>query len=83
MKILRLLLNLALLTAGAALGVVWGVHHPQEAADIARREQIAASKAKIEVLEKVGTAVPNSQQMIDDEKKKLADAQAQVQAQGN
>ncbi len=77
MKMIRFIINLAFFAAGAGLGIFWGVHHPTEAANLARHEQIAASKGKIEFLEKFGSSIPNSQQMLDDEKKKLADAQSQ------
>jgi hypothetical protein len=77
MKMIRFIIHCLVFVVGIGLGIVWGVHHPSEAADIARREQIASSKAKIELLTKLGTAVPNGQQMIDDEQKKLADAEQQ------
>jgi hypothetical protein len=68
---MRLLANIVCFGAGAGVGIVWGVHHPTQAADIAQREQVAASKAKIEFLQKFGADIPNSQQMITDEQKKL------------
>jgi hypothetical protein len=68
---MRLLMNVVCFSAGAGVGIFWGVHHPVQAADIAQREQIAAGKAKIEFLEKFGSSIPNSQQMISDEQKKL------------
>jgi hypothetical protein len=73
MKMIRLVTHLAVFTIGAGVGIYWGVNHPDQAADIAQREQIAATKAKIEILEKFGSSIPNGQQMLDDEKKKLGD----------
>jgi hypothetical protein len=72
----RLIVNIVFFVVGAGLGVLWGVNHPSQAQNIATREQITASKAKIEILEKIGDKIPNGQQMLDDEKKKLADEQA-------
>ncbi|MGA2229571.1 MAG: hypothetical protein ABSH22_01480 [Tepidisphaeraceae bacterium] len=69
--LLRLIGHILVLVIGIFIGVLWGVNHPTQAADINQQEQIAATKAKIELLEKFGGSIPNGQQMLDDEKKKL------------
>jgi hypothetical protein len=68
---LRLIGHIVIFALGIFLGLLWGVRHPAQAADINQQEQIAAAKAKIELLEKFGGSIPNSQQMLDDEKRKL------------
>jgi NAD-dependent oxidoreductase involved in siderophore biosynthesis len=72
MKPFRLIVDVALLAAGAAGGIYWGVNHPNEAADIARREQVAADKAKVQFLEKFASHIPNGDQLLQDAQKKLA-----------
>jgi len=80
---IKLITHLILFTAGAGLGIWWGVNHPSEAAVISSQEEIqaakvqAAAEAKIELLNKFLSTKPADQdpaqyqQMLDDEKRKL------------
>jgi len=83
MKMLRLIVNVVIFAIGVGLGIVWGVHHPTQASTIALHEQIAASKAKIEVLTRVGGDNPTAKQMLTDEQAKLDEANKELAAQGN
>jgi hypothetical protein len=85
MKLFRLVVDAMFFVGGAGAGIYWGVHHPGEAADIAQQEhiqavrvQVAASKAKIEMLQKFGGDSPSAQQMLSDEQKKLDEANKEL-----
>jgi len=80
---IKLIIHLIFFTAGAGLGIWWGVNHPSEAAVVSSQEEIQAAKiqavaeAKIELLNNFLSTKPADQnpakyqQMLDDEKRKL------------
>jgi len=85
MKLLRLIVNLFFLAVGVLIGVVWGVHHPDQATNIAQQEnvdrlkvEIAGLQDSISVLQNYGGKIPNVQATIAAEQQKLTDAQAEL-----
>jgi len=80
---IKLIIHLIFFTAGAGLGIWWGVNHPSEAALVSSQEELqaakiqAAAEAKIELLNSFLSTKPANQdpakyqQMLDDEKRKL------------
>jgi hypothetical protein len=89
---MKMAIHLIVFALGVAAGVYFSVSHPQAAADIADQEQkqalklkAAVSEARVDLLQKFLNETPTTQgsgyqRMLDDEKKKLADAK---QALGN
>jgi hypothetical protein len=78
MKLHRLAIDVVFLAAGAGVGIIWGVHHPIQAQNLARQEHVealkveaAAAQAKIDILQKFGGNSPTAKQMLSDEQQKL------------
>jgi hypothetical protein len=77
---MKLISHLLLFLLGGAVGVYWGVNHP----DLAAKEQLkinaAVSQAKIELLQRFnsGDTKADYQHMLSDEQQKLAQAKQQI-----
>jgi len=75
MRFIRFIVNLFYLAIGVFIGIVWGAHHPAEAANLAQQEhveslrvQVAVSGEKIKLLQQ---SRPAATQEISDEQAKL------------
>ena len=82
---MKAILHLVTLAVGIGIGMWWGWNHPLAAAKFDAKIQEAESKAKIDVLNKVlansntpGPGDEQYKQMLQDEQKKLSDAEQQI-----
>ncbi len=87
---MRLAIHAIIFALGVAVGVYFSVNHPQAAANIADAEvkesakvKAAVSEAKVDLLERFLGEKPTTmgsgyQQMLDDERKKLAAAKKEL-----
>ncbi|HUB27300.1 MAG TPA: hypothetical protein VL992_17885 [Tepidisphaeraceae bacterium] len=83
----RFIIDIFFLALGGLIGVVWGVHHPSQAENIADQEhiqslrvQVAVDQEKIKLLQQFGGTSAATTQEIDDTQKKLDEANQELSA---
>jgi hypothetical protein len=83
----RFIIDIFFLALGGLIGVVWGVHHPVQAQNIADQEhiqslrvQVAVDQEKIKLLQRFGGTSPATTQEIDDAQKNLDQANSDLAA---
>lgn len=83
----RFVVHLVFLAVGILIGVVWGVHHPDQATNIAQQEhqdrlkvEITGLQDSITILQNYGDKIPHAQETIAAEQQQLTEAQADLAA---